>query len=458
MRSRRIAVLCSAVAFLVVTSTAGATEPGSEELRRLQQMEERLLQMEDRLEATTAQLDAAEDQVQAQSEVLANAGLASGRGSSNGLTDFVNEIDFGGWVAGSYVYNFNGPDGSFLGGANSGSVAAYPFHPDSNSFSLDQFWIEIERSADEEHRAGFRVDLVYGKSAGLLSGVTGGDGISGNDFDLYQAYVEYLAPIGNGVNFKFGKFGTLIGAEVMASPYNFNISRGHVYNLFEPFTHTGILASTEIAGVSVSLGGINETRSFDAADIDLGNGKALLWGLGYEMGDFGLSFAGAWGAADSGGSATGNSGDDELILDFILSWDPTENFSTYINADYIVTDNAAVDPFDGSLDDIDGFGIAWAARYGLTDRTGVSLRFEYAQLDNVFASATSLEDLNVWGITGTVDHLLTDELMLRGEIRYDQGDDDMGDNIFLDDGPGLEEDDQVVLLLEAIYKFDGFGE
>ena len=102
-------------------------------------------------------------------------------------------------------------------------------------------------------------------------------------------------------------------------------------------------------------------------------------------------------------------------------------------------------------------GIAWATRYGITDRTGVALRFEYAQLDNFYSSATSLEDLEVFGITGTVDHLLTDTLMLRGEIRYDHADDGMGDNVFIDDGPLLEEEDQVVFLLEAIYKFDGFG-
>ena len=456
MRSGRTAALCSALALLVVGPTAGANEPMAEQLQR---MEERLLQMEDRLQETNAQLQAAESQVAAQSEVLETAGLAEGRGESNGLTDFVNSVDFGGWVAGSYTYNFNGADGSNLGGANNGSVAAYPFHPDSNSFSLDQFWLEMERPVDGENRAGFRIDLAYGKSPGILSGNAGPNGVAGDDFNLYQAYVQYMAPIGNGVTFQFGKFGTLIGAEVMASPYNFNISRGNVYNLFQPITHTGILASTEIAGLSLAIGGVNETRAFDARDVDLGNGKALLWGLGYEVGDVGLSFAGTWGSADSGGSVTGDSSDDELILDVILSWDPMDNLSTYINADYIQTDNATPDlttpPAVGSNEDVYGYGISWATRYGITARTGVAMRFEYVHFENVFTSET---DLDLWGITGTIDHLLTDSLMLRGEIRYDQGDDDLGDNIFIDDGPALEEDDQVVMLLEAVYKFDGFGE
>ncbi len=471
MRSRHVVALGSALTLLVVATTAGATEPVEDQLKR---MEERLLQMEDRLQATTAQLDAAEEQVEEQSELLESAGLAEGRGVGNGLTDWVNEIEIGGWVAASYNYNFNHPNGSVLNGANTGP-GLYPFHPDANSFALDQFWIELERPIDEENRAGFAIDLSYGKGPGLLADAggtvgNGGDGFSGNDFNLYQAYVQYLAPIGPGVEFKFGKFGTVIGAEVMQSPYNFNISRGNVYNLFQPFTHTGVLASTEIAGVSLTLGGVNETRSFDALDVDLDNGKALLWNIGYGIGDVGLSFAGAWGGADSGGSQTGNAGDNEIILDWIISWDPMDNLSTYVNVDYIKTDNAALD-FNGGTDDVDGFGVSWATRYGITDRAGVALRFEYLTLDNFYNAAnlpitnslvTSTEELEVYGVTATADYLLTDHLMLRGELRYDYAEDGVDDNTFIKDSGTLAnndfEDDQFVFLIEAIYKFDGFGE
>ncbi len=467
MRSRGTAALCSALAFLVVSATAGAAEPVEEQLKR---MEERLLQMEDRLQATSEQLEAAETQVEAQNEVLHSAGLADGRAEANGLTDFVNSINFGGWVAGSWTWNFNNPDGQALNGANQGSVTAYPFHPDANSFALDQFWLEMERPIDEENRSGFRVDLNYGKSAGLLGDApgtvgNGGDGFSGNDFNLYQAYIQYLAPIGNGVSLQFGKFGTVIGVEVMQQPYNFNISRGHLYQLFQPFTHTGILASTEVGGFSLALGGVNSTRSFDAADVDLGNGKAALWSIGYEIGNVGLSFAGAWGSADGSRSLCSvgvpgscKSGADELILDWIVSWDPMENLSTYVNVDYITTDDVTLDLTNGRQKDVDGVGVAAAARYGITDRTGFAFRGEWARLNNFYGTATSPEDLKIWGLTGTVDHLLTDALMLKTEVRYDNGDDGMGNNVFQgDDGFVLENKSQVVLLVEAIYKFDGFG-
>ena len=101
----------------------------------------------------------------------------------------------------------------------------------------------------------------------------------------------------------------------------------------------------------------------------------------------------------------------------------------------------------------------------------MSLRFEYLTLDNFYNAAnlpitnslvSSTEDLEVYGVTATADYLLTDHLMLRGEVRYDYAEDGVDDNTFIKDSGTLAnndfEDDQWVLLLEAIYKFDGFGE
>ena len=52
-----------------------------------------------------------------------------------------------------------------------------------------------------------------------------------------------------------------------------------------------------------------------------------------------MSFNGAYGASDSGqlliGSPDTNAGDKETILDLIVRWDPNDDFSAYLNADYI---------------------------------------------------------------------------------------------------------------------------
>ncbi len=412
---------------------------------QLKSMQDRMSQLEDRLEATTDQLESANDKLSAQQTLIER--VEFDQKASSGLAGFLDSVEIGGWLAGSYFYNFNDPDGRALAGANTGGFA-YPFRPDANSFSLDQFWLWLERPVSEENRAGFRVDLAYGKDAGLLSGDFGaGDGLSGNDFELYQAYIQYLAPVGEGVTFQFGKFATLIGAEVVQSPDNFNITRGHVYNLFQPITHSGILASTGVAGLDVSFGFVNETRSFPAADIDLNTDKAILWSIGGGGDAFSWSFNGAHGSSDSGLGFDAPAGDKETILDLILSFSPTENFTTYINADYIQTENSR-----GT--DIDGYGVAWAGRLALNEKTGVSLRAEYVDIDDFFARGS---DLSVWGLTTTVDYKLTDDLMVRGEIRYDDISD--GGDLFVDNnsfGVGVadfDKQEQLTAGVEVIYTF-----
>ncbi len=412
---------------------------------QLRAMQDRMGQLEDRLESTSDQLSAANEQLTAQQSLIERVELD--QQTSAGLAQFLDTLEIGGWVSASYLYNFNDPDGRALGGANTGGFA-YPFKPDANSFSLDQFWLWMERSVNEENRAGFRVDLAYGKDAGLLSGDFGaGDGFSGNDFELYQAYIQYLAPVGEGVTIQAGKFATLIGAEVVQAPDNFNITRGHVYNLFQPITHTGVLASSSVAGLDVSLGFVNETRSFPANDVDRNKNKAFLWSIGGGGDQFSWSVNGIHGDSDSGTGADTPSGDKETIIDVILSYSPTEQFTTYINADYIETENSR-----GG--DVDGFGVAWAGRYAVTERTGIALRAEYVDLDNFFGGNS---DLEVWGLTSTLDYKLTEDLMVRGEVRYDQIQD--GGNLFVDDdsfGVGaadFDQDSQFTAGVEVIYTF-----
>jgi hypothetical protein len=436
---------------------SAATASASEVEAQLEAMQARMAELEAKLESNEDELAQANRRLEAQQDVIEGAQLAPG-GASSGLSSFLETIEISGWVAGSYWYNFEDPDGDSLGGFNRGSVLAMPFHPDPNSFSLDQLWFGIERPVSDEHRAGFRADLVFGKTAGLLSGDFGAnDGFSGNDLEMYQAYVQYRAPINEATTFKFGKFATLLGAEVVQSPLNFNISRGQVYNLFQPITHTGLLASTALAGVDVSLGLVDETRSFPARDIDLNKDKAVLFGLGQTFETWKWSFAGVTGSADSGSLNDQPAGDRETILDVILGWTPNESFSAYVNADWIQTKisrfpNPAPPPTNLPADtDVEGFGVAAAGRYAFTEATGFALRGEYVDLDEFFGDGT---DLSLWTLTGTLDHKLTDQLTVRVEARMDKAvSSSPTDEIFNDSSANLTEDDQVLAGVEVLYNF-----
>jgi hypothetical protein len=62
-------------------------------------------------------------------------------------------------------------------------------------------------------------------------------------YDLQEAYVSFLLPLGDGLIVKGGKFVTLLGYEVIESPNNLNFSRGYLFALAIPLTHTGGLLS-----------------------------------------------------------------------------------------------------------------------------------------------------------------------------------------------------------------------
>jgi hypothetical protein len=465
MRSLCMALVGALAGLVLAPSLATADEVQDQLLL----MQERITQLEDRLQATSDELTAANQRAEAQHKLIERAGLSDDRAAASGVAAFLETLGIGGWVSASYNYNLDDPDGRDLGAFNAGAAApfsAYPFHADPNSFQLDQFWLELERPVSEEHRAGFRADLVYGKTAELLNVhpfllfAESPDGVSGSDedFELFQAYLQYLAPIGEGVNFQLGKFATPIGAEVVQSPYNFNITRGHVWNLFQPITHVGVMASTDWGeGFTTSLGVVNDD-------------KAVLWSLGWSEDTVAVSFNGAYGSSDSAqntlspipGAPDMHAGDKETILDLILRWNPSDDFSAYVNADYIDSENS--EPLDDTVltGEFDGYGVAAAGRLALSERLGVALRAEWANLDFDGAGAASDQELEVWGLTGTVDYDLTNRLRLRGELRYDnvRSSDALFQNLFLDSPlatpPVGSEDDQVVGLIEAIYSFNGF--
>jgi Putative beta-barrel porin-2, OmpL-like. bbp2 len=458
MRSRWAAAL-SAFA-MMAPSFASANDADVE--RQLQQMQQRMQQMEDKLQATSDQLDSANARVDEQSQVIEQAGLAETRGSSNGLPGFLGEITIGGSVAASYLYNLNDPNDADLGGlgnTNSGlNNAFYPLHPDHNSFALDAVWFEVEREVNEEHRGGFRFDTVYGKTGALLNvgGPNNRDARDDSAFYIHQGYVQYLAPVLDGVKFKFGKFEDLfgVGTESANNAYSWNITRGNVWTLLEPIDHIGILAGVGIGdtGLNFQVGGVN---GFRPDDPDRNDAKSVTGRIGWDSDNLHASVAGIW-----GGEFTAFDGHETGTVNGTVRVDATDRLAFYVNGDYAWLQES----------DAAAWGIAAAGRFGITERTGIALRGEYvADVDGFlgfggltpFDTCCQLTGIEVWGVTATIDHMLTDHLMIRGEVRYDNiNKDDTDNDEFFEDssnnGLSLEED-QIVLGVEAVYNFNKFG-
>ena len=450
MRSRLNILVAAAAAILVVPqfATAGSVED------QLQVMNDRMGQLEDQLQATQDELDASTDTVERQGDVIEKAGLA--RQAKSGLSSFYDQVQISGWLAVSYFFNDNNPDSAIIEDQNWSHVIGYgvnntttnlvaPFHPDHNSFSVDQLWFEIEKPVTEESRGGFRADLVWGNTASILafgiqrlcgsSGDTIGAvaqertgyciGDEASDFSLYQAYVQYLTPFGP--TLKAGKFGTLIGYEVAGTIYNFNVTRGLVYTALQPINHYGILLDGQTdGGIVYGLGVVNDASD---AGPDFNNSKHILARLGWAGEKASVLANMLWGNEEYGGRH-----DPFITADLVATFDPIESLSTWLNFTY--KQHMSGGPNDGlpmtpadygyTRGKPEGWGIAAAARYAINDRLGLALRGEFIQDNrNLFGATDRMEfptDLDAWGFTLTADYAITDNLTLKAEGRFDRFD------------------------------------
>jgi hypothetical protein len=439
-------------------------------------VESELAEMRRLMEGLQQKVDAQEEELAQQGRNLEEAQSVVRRTQEDaeavsGLSSFLNSLEVDGHVAISYAYNvINNPDqnqdpslpssganptGST--GLNSGvSGSFYPFHNDHDTFKVDQIWFGLGKPATEESRAGFRFDLLYGATATNLGNLSPAfsralTSDETNDFYINQAYIEYLAPILDGVAFKGGKFGTLAGAEEANTTKNFNVTRMNLYSMLQPNDHVGFLASTDVGPVNITLGAVNSSQ-LGVGTVDDNKEKTLVSSV--SMGDDTLSGTATvlWGAEG------GSNKDDIGLADFVITANPSDNLSMWLNVDYLWLEQGtggAFRPLNGHA-----WGIAGAARLALSEKMGLALRAEYLednsgllglrQAANVFngnAPNTSGEN-SVWGLTATVDYTVVEDLMLRLESRYDRVN---ADGQFWERS-GLDRD-QWVLLAEAVYTF-----
>jgi hypothetical protein len=431
----------------------------------------------DDLQELLGRMSDLEQQLQATNDALAaaNARIANMKPSSGGilpeLSDFLTQTEFSGWVSASYFYNTNNPDNGLGAGfaVNNGYSAAIaaPFHRDSNSFQVEQVWFAMENQATPESRAGFQVELVWGETADVLGGEPRDNA---NTPYLYTANVSYLAPITDaGILVTAGRFATHIGAEVAQAPYNYNITRGIQYNL-QPINHTGVKISSAYDNGLDWMLGVANTAGYTglALQEDTDDEKTFLWRVGYKVNDqLAVGLNGLYGGDCSICAGAFRSSDKQGVVDLVVNWDPSDKLSMYFNFDHIWVDDEDA-PGDPRI-----WSIGAAGRYAITDETGVSLRGEYVRSqDNYYRIASNVingplpasffqVDHDVWELTATVDHALTEHLTIKAELSYQEGNADSGSDevFFVDENFGVGPDpdqaseSQVLLGAEIIYEF-----
>jgi hypothetical protein len=206
-------------------------------------------------------------------------------------------IKLSGYVDAGYAYNFTGTGNQSVVDSRFGSDTAQ-----RGDFQLYAVKIALEKALTSENKAqaGFRADVMIGEDANYfidrsypnnnLNGGTGtvaGEGgptnsdSNSNSLFLEQAYVSIRAPVGNGWDFKVGKFASILGYEVMERPANMNTTFGLLFQQM-PLYYTGVLSSYRFDDyVDAKLGVVNGSNSDNNTTLDpnVGDGCALLAAL-----------------------------------------------------------------------------------------------------------------------------------------------------------------------------------
>ena len=154
--------------------------------------------------------------------------------AAEAVPNFFRDIQANAFASFGYINNLNQPQDQ--------SIGLRYFDNRANTFSADLAELVVQKAVAKPGEAGFRIDLT----AGTFAGLTQSAGLRiGDNADLQQAFVSYIAPLGTGLRIDAGKFVTHMGYELIEGydGYNDNYSRSLLFNYAIPLTHTGIKAS-----------------------------------------------------------------------------------------------------------------------------------------------------------------------------------------------------------------------
>ena len=323
------------------------------------------------------------------------------------------------------------------GTGNATGAGAFTLGPKQDGFNLNVVKLTLEKPLDEgQWSAGYKVDLLFGPDANAFgtTSTLGAGGATTQDFAIKQAYVALRAPVGNGLDFKFGVFDTIIGYEVFESPNNPNYSRSYGWGL-EPTTHTGLLASYRIADfVSVAAGIANTRGPVINGRSSYLNGQTAESRKTY-MGSVTLtapeSFGSLKGAAFYAGIIDGSGQGSDMVNYYAGVTVPTPVTGLSVGASY--------DYLGRSEKSVDGVQLAAAnyanatalyLSYQATEKLKLNTRAEYASGTNpgslntgapqgFFNPNATPSHLEVFAATLTADYSLWANVLSRLELRWD---------------------------------------
>ncbi|MBC8288299.1 MAG: porin [Nitrospinae bacterium] len=350
---------------------------------------------------------------------------------ANSALELLKDIEVHGFASSSYSYNFDQPSD------NVNRLRVYD--DDDNSFKFDTGELVIKKDATNIGDVGFRMDLTFGFSGPKTNKATGtAAATTDDDFDLQIGFVQYNAPIGNGLLIDFGKFATHVGAEVMDGydGWNYTFSRSFLFN-FGPFTHTGVRMqyavsdTVEVLGV-LTNGQDNQTDNNSAK----GFGGQVSWA---PVDNVALYFN-YFGSAESQTGDTKNTNDLRNFYDVVADIGVCKNVSLNLNFLYGSEDNA-----NGVNLDAEWWGFSGIVRYDVNEWLSLNFRGQVFDDKDGFRSST-VQKLTAFTFTPEVR--VNNNMVVRAEYRHDDSD----ATPFIDSN-GTAKDTQDTVAFNALFYF-----
>ena len=345
-------------------------------------------------------------------------------------------IVLSGYVDTSYTYNFNG--GGTSSGTGKGITEVSGVGSDSQDFSVNAVKLALEKALPDDNvlAAGFRIDLMMGEDWQ--------DNTETGGVTVQQAYVQFRAPVGNGLDFRFGKMVALLGYELDERPANDNFSFGLLYTYAYTGPDTGIdmtYAFTDWLSATLRFANTDGDDSgfYDNSDTSKSiSGQVVLTSPG-ENADLAVGFFYApEGTANYGipvrvdGEETFIENDQAVIFNMFGSWKP-KMFNDKLKLAFDSVIGFTQDNYlaaDSSENNASFYGIGLYAKYQFTKMFSLAARAEYlhdsdgtAKVSDSFEDGfdfrdspiyTSQTDLYSWTLTAGFD--IWENLLTRVEL------------------------------------------
>jgi hypothetical protein len=329
----------------------------------------------------------------------------------------------------------------------------------SNSFTLNQATIVIERAPDVEagSRIGGRLDLMFGQATEAGGGNPGNEQRPQAFRHIWQAYGTYVAPLGKGLTVDFGKFASSLGFEGNYTKDQINYTRSYLFN-FLPYYHLGVRSNyafnDKFNVTHYLVNGIGQSEDFNgfksqALLFNIKPTKTVSWNVNYYTGietrDVNPTLNPGFAPLPTQpGLST-----DQIqpaprgrthIFDTYASWNAMEKLTLAGQFDYVINRAQTF----SSPSRVTG-GAAYA-RYQFTPKFALAGRAEYlSDRGGLFSGLTqALKET-----TATAEYKLDEGLLIRAEWRRDFS----NQLFFLNSAPGALKKEQNTATLGLIWWF-----